>query len=103
MKMRKIIKPWGYELLIEKNRKYMVKKLFMKKGHRCSLQFHKKKMETNVIFNGTAELSYKKNRYISNLKVTKKDISLKKLPSISKIFVTVLYSQESEPLQKKRI
>ena len=44
-------------------------------------------METNVIFNVTAELSYKNNGYISNLKVTKKDISFKKLPSISKIFV----------------
>ena len=46
---KKIIKPWGYELLIEKNKKYMFKKLFMKKAHRCSLQFHKKKIETIFI------------------------------------------------------
>ena len=45
MKEKKIIKPWGYELLIEKNKKYMFKKLFMKKGHRCSLQYHKKKLK----------------------------------------------------------
>ena len=43
MSVKKINKPWGYELLIEKNKNYMFKKLFMKKGHRCSLQFHKKK------------------------------------------------------------
>ena len=30
MKTKKINKPWGYELLIEKNNKYMFKKLFMK-------------------------------------------------------------------------
>ena len=37
--MRNIIKkPWGHEELLEKNNKYMFKKLYMKKGHRCSLQ-----------------------------------------------------------------
>ncbi len=45
---KKIIKPWGYEILLEKNRKYMFKKLFMKKGHQCSLQFHKKKKRNNL-------------------------------------------------------
>ena len=40
---KKIIKPWGSEELIEFNKKYMFKKLVMKKGHQCSLQFHKKK------------------------------------------------------------
>ena len=29
MKTKKINKPWGYELLIEKNNKYMFKKLFI--------------------------------------------------------------------------
>ena len=42
--MDKIIKkPWGKEVFLEFNKKYMFKKLYMKKGHRCSLQFHKKK------------------------------------------------------------
>ena len=31
-----IDKPWGHEELLEKNDKYMLKKLFMKKNHRCS-------------------------------------------------------------------
>ena len=43
MKSKKILKPWGYELLIEKNKKYMFKLLFMKKGKRCSLQYHNQK------------------------------------------------------------
>ena len=31
MKMKKISKPWGHEILIEMNKKYMFKELFMKK------------------------------------------------------------------------
>ena len=59
---KKIKKPWGYELLIEKNKKYMFKKLFMKKGHRCSLQFHKKKIETIFIVSGNLKIFYGKSK-----------------------------------------
>ena len=41
-----IKKPWGSEELISNNKNYVLKRLFMKKGHRCSLQYHKKKHET---------------------------------------------------------
>ena len=51
-----IEKPWGSELIIEKNNNYMVKKLFMKKGHRCSLQYHEKKIETIFVLNGLIEI-----------------------------------------------
>lgn len=71
MKMKKIIKPWGYELLIEKNKKYMVKKLFMKKGHRCSLQFHKKKIETIFVISGNLKIFYGKNKNKLNYKIFK--------------------------------
>ena len=51
--MRNIIKkPWGHEELLEKNNKYMFKKLYMKKGHRCSLQYHRKKTETILVLKG---------------------------------------------------
>lgn len=48
----KIEKPWGYEELIECNDKYVVKKLFMKKTHSCSIQYHKLKTETIVLLQG---------------------------------------------------
>jgi|UniRef100_A0A6C0CW42 quercetin dioxygenase-like cupin family protein len=48
----KIEKPWGYEELIECNDKYVVKKLFMKKGHSCSIQYHELKTETIIVLNG---------------------------------------------------
>jgi mannose-6-phosphate isomerase len=48
----KIEKPWGSEELIECNDKYVVKKLFMKAGHSCSLQYHELKTETIIVFSG---------------------------------------------------
>ena len=49
---KKIIKPWGWEKLIELNKYYCVKELFMKKGEECSLQYHKKKIETIIVLKG---------------------------------------------------
>ena len=40
--MQVIEKPWGREEVIEINDKYMMKKLTMWKGHRCSLQLARK-------------------------------------------------------------
>jgi mannose-6-phosphate isomerase len=71
MKLKKIIKPWGYELLIEKNKKYMFKKLFMKKNHRCSLQFHKKKIETIFVVSGKLKIYYGDNINKLNQKIFK--------------------------------
>ena len=50
--MQIIEKPWGREILIEKNDKYVVKQLEMTKGHRCSLQYHEKKTETFYVVKG---------------------------------------------------
>lgn len=47
-KIKHIEKPWGYEEILETNPKYTVKRLFMKKGQRCSFQYHKKKQETII-------------------------------------------------------
>ena len=52
----KIEKPWGYEELIECNDRYVVKKLFMKKGHSCSIQYHELKTETIIVLNGTLNI-----------------------------------------------
>lgn len=49
---RVIEKPWGKEEVIEINEKYMVKKLTMWKGHRCSLQYHNVKCETIYVLSG---------------------------------------------------
>ena len=50
--MQIIEKPWGKEEVIEINNKYMMKKLTMLKGHRCSLQLHNHKKETIYVLSG---------------------------------------------------
>lgn len=50
--MQVIEKPWGKEEVIEINDRYMMKKLTMWAGHRCSLQFHHVKRETIYVLSG---------------------------------------------------
>ena len=50
-------KPWGYETWIVWLKDYHVlKKIFMIKGNKCSLQYHKEKYETNYIIDGKAKV-----------------------------------------------
>jgi len=51
-----IEKPWGREEVVEINDKYMVKKLTMWAGHRCSLQYHNYKMETIYVLSGVLNI-----------------------------------------------
>lgn len=48
----KIEKPWGYEEILAQNKDYVLKRLFMTKGNKCSLQFHNDKKETFLILSG---------------------------------------------------
>lgn len=50
--MQTIEKPWGKEEIIEVNDAYMVKRLTMLKGHRCSVQYHNFKRETIYVLSG---------------------------------------------------
>lgn len=51
-----IEKPWGSELLLEKNDRYMVKLLTMKKDQCCSLQYHEHKTETVYVLSGNLRI-----------------------------------------------
>ena len=96
---QKINKPWGYEELIEFNKKYMFKKLFMKKGHRCSLQFHNKKKETVYVLSGKLKLILKKsNKTYSKIMTKGQSISIlpktiHRMEAISNCY----YLEESTP------
>jgi mannose-6-phosphate isomerase len=72
-----IEKPWGKEEIIEINDHYMVKKLTMWKGHRCSLQYHNHKQETIYvlsgqlrIYTGSSEKLLSSKIYTSNETIT---------------------------------
>tara|TARA_X000000368_G_C22995574_1_gene696472 strand:+ start:599 stop:1324 length:726 start_codon:yes stop_codon:yes gene_type:complete len=55
----KVNKPWGYELWINKgSKKYCFKEIYIKKGFKTSLQYHKYKTETNFIYSGKCKLYY---------------------------------------------
>ena len=63
----RIDKPWGYELWLNgQHPGYAFKMLFLKRGSKTSLQYHRHKQETNVIYSGTALLHYKNNEDIDN-------------------------------------
>lgn len=51
-----VTKPWGSEQLIEYNDQYVVKKLFMKAGECCSMQYHELKRETIYVLSGKVKL-----------------------------------------------
>jgi len=57
MQNKIIEKPWGREEVVEINDKYMVKKLTMWAGHRCSLQYHNIKKETIYVLSGVLKIS----------------------------------------------
>lgn len=59
--MKHVDKPWGYEQILT-NEYYTIKFLFMKAGHRCSLQLHQKKIETIMLLEGELKLYISPNK-----------------------------------------
>jgi mannose-6-phosphate isomerase-like protein (cupin superfamily) len=57
----RVEKPWGYEIWLEINEYYTYKLIHMIKDNRCSLQLHEKKIETNYIIEGEAEVFLEEN------------------------------------------
>ncbi len=58
---RKIEKPWGYELLYALTPDYAGKLLFVRQGHRLSLQYHRKKDESMYLYQGKAIIEIEGN------------------------------------------
>jgi mannose-6-phosphate isomerase-like protein (cupin superfamily) len=54
--VRRVDKPWGYELIWALTDAYCGKVLFVKAGHSLSLQFHREKDESWLIQSGRAKL-----------------------------------------------
>jgi mannose-6-phosphate isomerase len=54
--VRKVEKPWGYELIWADTDIYVGKVLFVKAGHSLSLQFHRQKDESWLVQSGRAKL-----------------------------------------------
>jgi mannose-6-phosphate isomerase-like protein (cupin superfamily) len=54
--VRRVEKPWGYELIWALTDTYCGKVLFVKAGHALSLQFHREKDESWLVQAGRAKL-----------------------------------------------
>jgi len=54
--VKRVDKPWGYELLYATTEVYCGKVIFIRSGEQLSLQFHKKKDETIFVQFGRMEL-----------------------------------------------
>lgn len=50
--MKTIDKPWGKEEILVVMDQYVVKRLYMNPGKRCSKQYHKYKIETIYVLSG---------------------------------------------------
>ncbi len=53
VEQRKIIKPWGHEIIWSQCEKFVGKILCVNKGHKLSRQYHKQKEETIFVLAGT--------------------------------------------------
>jgi len=51
-----VVKPWGKEIWLELNERYCYKRIYINAGTRTSFQYHEKKIETNYIIAGEAEV-----------------------------------------------
>lgn len=57
--IKKVTKPWGYELWIASshtNSKFAMKEIFINSGHKTSFQFHESKEECAIILSGEGTL-----------------------------------------------
>ena len=75
-----VLKPWGKEVWVnyrkgenvgDEEKKYIMKKLYIKKGTRTSFQYHNQKEETNFLIEGSVEAWFEDTKghiYIQVLK-----------------------------------
>lgn len=81
--IKKVVKPWGYELWIcSQHEQYAFKEIFIKQGTKTSLQYHQFKQETNVLMDGRIKLHYAKDPSIPKNQINpQRDISTVELTS----------------------
>lgn len=54
--VERVHKPWGHEIIFARTKKYVGKILVIEKGHRLSLQFHRRKHESLMVLRGQLKL-----------------------------------------------
>ncbi len=60
--VQRVDKPWGYELIFARTQSYVGKILFIRKGHKLSLQYHREKEETIFVQSGRMLLTVEEEK-----------------------------------------
>ncbi len=68
--VRKVVKPWGHELIFAENERYAGKILHLEAGHSLSLQYHERKDETLYVLTGEAELAVDVDGQMSQVRLS---------------------------------
>jgi mannose-6-phosphate isomerase-like protein (cupin superfamily) len=71
--MRRVDKPWGYELIWAETERYVGKILHITAGQRLSRQYHKKKEETFLVEAGKMDLKIVTGADTKTLRMKKHD------------------------------
>ena len=73
-----VVKPWGQEIWInfrkgesvgDEAKRYIMKKLYIKKGTKTSFQYHKYKVETNFLVEGSVEAWFEDQKGHIDIKI----------------------------------
>lgn len=87
--IKKVSKPWGHELWFHDGHpQYAFKEIFVKAGTKTSLQYHRHKQETNVLFAGDAVLHYKSDPNASIDEPSLESMAVLPLTPVSSVDVT---------------
>jgi mannose-6-phosphate isomerase-like protein (cupin superfamily) len=60
--IKRVEKPWGYELIFAKTDQYVGKVLHINKGHQLSLQYHREKEETIFVYHGVMKFLFEEKK-----------------------------------------
>ncbi|MGH9399556.1 MAG: cupin domain-containing protein [Thermoanaerobaculia bacterium] len=69
--MRRVSKPWGYELVFAENERYAGKILHLDAGHCLSLQYHERKDETLYVLSGQVRLEVEAEGVMNEVRLEK--------------------------------
>jgi mannose-6-phosphate isomerase len=71
--MRRVDKPWGYEIIWAETERYVGKVLHINAGHKLSRQYHNKKEETFLIEAGEMDLEVGQGADLKTIRMKKGD------------------------------
>jgi mannose-6-phosphate isomerase-like protein (cupin superfamily) len=71
--MRRVDKPWGYEIIWAETERYVGKVLHINAGHKLSRQYHNKKEETFLIESGEMDLEVGQGADLKTIRMKKLD------------------------------